>query len=117
MGRIKHTIDKMNWPALDHVSIKENSGIAKLAAKKLHVCNVAIVIGKTIHLYNSTRQELLQNEKWLRHELCHINQFKRHGFLTFIIKYLWESFNKGYFNNKFEVEGKKSRKFMISIRF
>ena len=92
----------------DHINIRENSWIAKLAAKKLHVSNVAIVIGKTIHLHNATRQQLLQNERWLKHELCHVKQFKQYGFLTFIAKYLWETFNKGYFNNKFEVEARKA---------
>ncbi len=107
MGGIKYTIE-MSGPVLDHISIKENSWIAELAAKKLHTFNVAIVIGKTIHLHNTTRQEFLQNEKWLKHELCHISQFEQHGFLTFIIKYLWESLNKGYFDNKFEVEARKA---------
>ena len=98
----------MNGLELHHISIKENSLLAKFAAKKLHASNAAIVIGKTIHLHNTTRREFLQNEKWLKHELCHINQFKQHGFVTFIIKYLWESFNKGYFNNKFEIEARKA---------
>ena len=108
MGRIKQAIDKMTGTELDYISIKENSRIAKLAAKKLHASNVAIVIGKTIHLHNTTRQQFLQNEKWVKHEICHINQFKHHGFFTFIIKYLWESFNKGYFNNKFEIEAREA---------
>ena len=76
----------------------------------MHTTNVAIVIGKTIHLHNATRQEFLQNEKWLKHELCHIRQFEHYGFLNFITMYLWESFNKGYFNNKFEVEARKAEK-------
>ncbi len=98
----------MNDPESYAFKIKENSWIAKLAAKKLHVPNVAIVIGKTIHLHNATRQELLQNERWLKHELCHVKQFKQHGFLTFIAKYLWENFNKGYSNNKFEAEAREA---------
>ena len=98
----------MGDPSSDHINIRENSWIAKLAAKKLHVSNVAIVIGETIHLHNASRQQLLQNERWLKHELCHVKQFKQYGFLTFIAKYLWETFNKGYFNNKFEVEARKA---------
>jgi len=98
----------MSGTVLDNISIKEKSWIARFAAKRLGASNVAIVIGKTIHLYNITRHEFLQNEKWLKHELCHIKQFKRHGFLTFIIKYLWEGFKKGYFNNKFEVEAREA---------
>ena len=82
--------------------IKENSWIAKFAAFKLRSNNAAIVIGKTIHLHNTSSREFLQNEKWLKHELCHVKQFKQNGFLLFIIKYLLESLKHGYQNNKFE---------------
>lgn len=98
----------MSDAALYPSKIKENSWVAKIAAKKLHVSNVAIVIGKTIHLHNATGQQLLQNKRWLQHELCHVKQFKQYGFLSFIVKYLWESFNKGYFNNKFEIEAREA---------
>lgn len=87
-------------------SIKENSWLAKIAAKKLHSHAVAMVLGNTIHLHNTTRQEFLQNKKWVKHELCHVQQFKQHGYILFIIKYLWESIRKGYHNNKFEVEAR-----------
>lgn len=100
----------MNKSASGDIKIKENSWIAKLAVKKLHTFNVAIVIGKTIHLYNVTRPEFLQNERWLKHELCHVRQFEHYGFLNFITLYLWESFNKGYINNRFEVEARKAGK-------
>ena len=93
---------------LDDIRIKENSWIAKLAAKKLNANNVAIVISKTIYLHNVTRQQILQNEKWLKHEMCHLKQFRQHGLVPFIAKYLWESFKKGYYNNKFEVEAREA---------
>ena len=38
--------------------IKEQSWIAKLAAKKIRSKNVAIVIGNTIHLYNVSKQPI-----------------------------------------------------------
>jgi hypothetical protein len=98
----------MNRVEANDLSIKENSWIARLAAKKLHAGNVAIVIGRSIHLYNVTKQEFLKNDKWLKHELCHIKQFQQHGFINFIAKYLWESINKGYFNNKYEVEARRA---------
>jgi hypothetical protein len=100
----------MNKSASGDIKIKENSWIAKLAAKKLHTFNVAIVIGKTIHLHNVTHQGFLQNKRWLKHELCHVRQFEHYGFLNFITLYLWESFNKGYINNRFEVEARKAEK-------
>lgn len=87
--------------------IKENSWIAKLAAKKLRSDNVAIVIGKTIHLHNVSKEDFLKDEKWVKHEMCHIHQFKQYGFLTFIFKYIWESMKNGYYNNKYEVEARE----------
>ncbi|MEO5967157.1 MAG: DUF4157 domain-containing protein [Ferruginibacter sp.] len=86
--------------------IKENSIIAKIAAIKLNANSVAIVIGKTIHLANATKQDFLQNERWLKHELCHIEQFKKFGFFNFIYKYLIESYKNGYYMNKYEVEAR-----------
>ena len=88
--------------------IKENSWLAKIAAKKLKANAVALVLGKTIHLYNTTKSEFLQDDKWVKHELCHIKQFKQYGWLNFIVKYLWESLRKGYYNNRFEVEARKA---------
>lgn len=88
--------------------IKENSWIAKLAAKKLRSDDVAIVIGKTIHLHNTSKQTFLKNEKWVKHELCHIKQYQQHGFLNFIFKYFWESIKHGYFNNKYEIEAREA---------
>lgn len=88
--------------------VKENSWIAKLAAKKLRSQNVAITIGKTIHLYNVSKNDFLKDGKWVKHEMCHIEQFKKHGFFTFIAKYLWESLKVGYYNNKFEEEARKA---------
>lgn len=86
--------------------IKENSWVANFAALKLRSKNAAIVIGKTIHLHNTSTKEFLQNEKWLKHELCHIEQFRQNGFLLFIIKYLMESIRHGYHQNKYEVEAR-----------
>jgi len=91
-----------------NLNIRENSWIAKLAAKKLQSKNVAIVIGSTIHLHNMTKQQFLQNEKWVKHEVCHLQQFKKHGKFIFIFKYLWESIKHGYYNNKYETEARKA---------
>ena len=80
--------------------------IARLAAWKLNYNKVAIVIGKTIHLHNTNQQEFLEDKQWLLHELKHIEQFRRHGFLLFIFLYLWESLRHGYINNKYEIEAR-----------
>ena len=94
--------------ATSSLRIKENSWVAKIAAKKLRATSVAIVLGNTIHLYNTSKVEFLQNTRWVKHELCHVQQFNAHGYAGFIIKYLWESLKKGYYNNKFEVEARKA---------
>ncbi len=92
----------------DDFIIKENSGLARIAAWKLNAAKVAMVIGKTIHLHNTTSEEFLSNVRWKKHELKHIEQFRRYGFLTFLCLYLVESFRKGYYNNKFEVEARNA---------
>ena len=84
-------------------TIKENSWLARVATKKLRSKNVAMVLGSTIHLYGVTKEAFLQDEKWVKHELCHVQQFREHGHIIFLIKYLWESIRKGYYNNKYEV--------------
>lgn len=79
-----------------------------MAAKKLQSNNVAIVIGKTIHLHNVSKESFLKDTKWVNHEMCHINQFKKYGFFTFIVKYLLESSKHGYYNNKYEIEAREA---------
>jgi hypothetical protein len=90
--------------------VKENSWIAKLAAKKLSSENVAIVIGKTIHLHNVSKEDFLKDKNWVKHEMCHIDQFKKYGYFNFIAKYLIESIRRGYYNNKYEVEAREAEK-------
>lgn len=79
---------------------------AYIAARKLKSPRVAITLGKTIHLWNTDRQAFLQDKSWLRHELCHINQFKHYGFFPFLFMYLLENIRHGYPNNKFEAEAR-----------
>ncbi len=86
--------------------IKEKSFLARLAAAKLKATSVAFVIGNSIHLHNVSKEHFLKDAAWLRHELCHIRQFKEHGFFIFIFKYLLESVRHGYYNNKYEIEAR-----------
>ena len=67
-----------------------------------------MVLGKTIHLHNTTKANFLKDERWLKHELCHIKQFREHSYFLFVVKYLWESLRKGYYNNRFEVEARNA---------
>ena len=94
--------------SIEDIIIKKNSWIAGLAAKKINVSQVAIVLGKTIHLHNTTQQQFLQDERWVKHELCHVQQFQQYGYFVFIIKYLWENIRNGYQNNKYEIEARQA---------
>lgn len=91
-------------------SIRENSGWARLAAFKLGAQQVGLVLGSTIHLHNVSKEDFLANKAWLQHELCHVRQFREHGYVNFLLKYVWESFKKGYYNNKYEVEARAAEK-------
>ncbi len=88
------------------VRIKERSLLARIAAWQLGAHSVALTWGYTIHLHRADAAALLKDEAWLRHELKHVEQFRRHGRLTFLVLYLWETLRRGYFENRFEVEAR-----------
>lgn len=88
--------------------IKENSFWAKLAAKRMKSYKMAMVLGKTVHLYNTDHREFLTNKRWLRHELAHIRQFRQYGWFRFLFLYLVEFIRKGYYMNRFEVEAREA---------
>lgn len=95
---------------IEEVRIKEHSFRARIAALCLGVNNVAFTLGKTIYLHNATRREFLLDERWVKHELKHVEQFGRHGYVGFICKYAFETLRKGYRNNKYEVEARHAEK-------
>lgn len=86
--------------------IVENSLFARIARLVLKSRNVAMVLGKTIHLSGVNRDTFLKDNGWVEHELCHIRQFQEHGFFRFLWLYLRESMRVGYYNNKYEVEAR-----------
>ncbi len=92
------------------VKIKENSKLARIAARKLRCSSVAMVIGKTIHLYNSSKEDFLNNQRWVRHEIAHVKQSAELGLFKFLVLYLLETFIKGYENNSFEVEARQKER-------
>ena len=92
------------------VQIRENSFLARIAARKLKANSVAMVIGNTIHLHNVTREIFLQDERWLKHEMAHVEQYKRYGLLRFLLLYTWYSIKFGYTNNPFEIEAREREK-------
>ncbi len=97
------------------VNIRENSWMAWLAAKKLGANNMAITIGNTIHLHKTAKANFLNNERWVKHELKHIEQFRHYGYLKFIILYVVESARRGYYSNRFEVEARKAEESHIEM--
>ena len=92
------------------VRIVEHSNLARIAAWKIDTPSVALTLGRTIHLHNASRQQLLHDEAWICHELAHVKQYMHYGFFPFICLYLWESIRKGYYYNKFEVEAREAEK-------
>lgn len=95
---------------INNIRIKERSWRARLAAWCLGVDNVAFTLGKTILLHNATKVQFLHDEKWVKHELMHVEQFKRYGYINFIVKYSIETIRKGYYNNKYEVEARQAER-------
>ena len=82
-----------------------------MAAWKLDSDQIALVIGKTIYLHNVSRKEFLENQRWVKHELEHIRQYRRYGLISFIIRYLVESYKKGYSNNKYERQARAAEEY------
>lgn len=90
------------------VHIRERSWLAKLAARRLGYQQIAMVVGRTIYLHNSSRSSFLQNRRWLIHELKHVEQWQQHGYPGFLWKYLREYMRNGYYYNKYEVEARNA---------
>ncbi|MBS1731589.1 MAG: DUF4157 domain-containing protein [Bacteroidetes bacterium] len=85
-----------------NIFIKEKSVLAHFAAIVLKEKSMALTLGRTIHLWHTHDQDFLKNQKWLQHELIHVRQFEKAGYLVFIFQYIWECIRHGYVNNKFE---------------
>lgn len=90
-----------------------SSPLARIARRVLGSQRVAMVIGKTVHLSGATREDFLADAEWVAHELVHIRQFKEHGLLPFLWKYLVESVRVGYYHNKFEVEAREEARRVV----
>ncbi len=86
--------------------IIENSPLALLARLKLGTRDVAMVLGTTIHLSGVTREKFLADPHWVAHEMEHIRQFKEHGKLGFLLKYLAGWVRHGYYNIPFETQAR-----------
>lgn len=88
------------------VRIKEQSWLAWLAARNLGTATMALTLGRTIHLHHTTKADFLADKAWVCHELAHVLQFRKYGFIPFLVRYTWESIKNGYRNNRWEVEAR-----------
>ncbi|MBN9298555.1 MAG: DUF4157 domain-containing protein [Filimonas sp.] len=89
------------------IKIRENALIARIAAWRMRTVCVAVVVGKTIYLWNITRNDFLGNEAWVKHEVAHVHQYSKLGIARFLFLYLIESAKKGYLHNRFEIEARE----------
>jgi hypothetical protein len=98
---------------MDHAAeiefhIREKTFVARVAAFFMKGQKVAIVLGNTIYLHGTKEAEFLETIHWLRHELMHVWQYRQQGTFLFLIKYGWESLQKGYWNNPYEIEAREA---------
>lgn len=89
------------------VRIVEKSWVARLASWKLKTRQCAIVLGRTIFLYGFDKNALIQDQHLLRHEVCHVLQWQRMGYLYFLVCYLGWSIRFGYYQNPLEIEARQ----------
>lgn len=88
--------------------IHVDSGLARIAAKVMRVKGVAMVLGRTIHLHGASRLEFLSNTAWVRHEACHVKQYREYGMIGFLARYLYQCARRGYYDNPLEVAARKA---------
>lgn len=93
---------------MPRVYIHTNSFVAKVAAKMLRFSRIAITIGNNVYLHNATAHTFLNTQRWLIHELKHVEQYEQEGFIGFLFAYLRDALRNGYYQNKFEIEARHS---------
>jgi hypothetical protein len=67
-----------------------------------------MVINKTIYLHGVSSRQFLNNRRWLKHELKHVEQYKKYGIIGFLARYIWYSIKYGYYKNPMEVEAREA---------
>lgn len=63
-----------------------------------------MVVGCTIYLYGIDAAAFMKQTSWVRHEVCHVRQYRKYTFVVFLFLYLLESVRRGYTHNRFEKE-------------
>lgn len=94
----------------NRIKIIEHSPLARIARMVRKTSNIAMVIGERIYLSGVSKENFLKNTQWLKHELIHVDQFRKHGIFKFLCLYLWEWLKKGYKENRFEIEARNGSK-------
>jgi hypothetical protein len=91
----------------ESVKIIERSLLARIARIVRKSDTIAMVIGERIYLSGVSKREFLEDPTWLKHEMIHVEQYRKYGMIKFLFLYLMEWFKKGYKENRFEVEARK----------
>ncbi|WP_310393068.1 hypothetical protein [Hymenobacter sp.] len=89
------------------------SPLARIARVVLGSPRVAMVVGQTVHLSGATRAQFLADAEWVAHEQVHLRQYREHGLLSFLWKYLVESARVGYYHNRYEVEAREEARRVV----
>ena len=55
-------------------------------------------------------KEAFDNKQLLKHEMVHVEQYRRMGNLRFIMQYIYYHFKFGYENNPLEIEAREGEK-------
>ena len=63
---------------------------------------LAITVTGNLSWYRN--QEILDRDDVKKHENCHQNQIKKHGWFKFMFLYAYYSWKYGYDDNPFEIE-------------
>ena len=98
---------------MQNLRTQTGSPLARIARLVLRSPRVAMVLGQTVHLSGTTREQFLADAEWVAHELVHLRQYREHGLLPFLWKYLRESARVGYYQNRFEVEAREEARRMV----
>lgn len=95
---------------LPEIRFKTASPLAYLAARVMRASTCALVLGRTIHLHGTDVNTLKANEAWWQHEMVHVAQYQRYGFMPFLFRYFWYTLRFGYKNNPLEIEARAAEK-------
>ena len=86
--------------AVPKLTVHYRSRLARMLLPKRYV---AITLSSHV----LTRETSL-DERVLRHERTHVEQWRRYGLLGFLIRYSWYHFKYGYAGNPFEIEAREA---------